>query len=210
LQQSKDSKNPKLIKSKKVANSNKNDFSGNTNIGYVIFFILLLVIIPVIGVITNGFGFFTKTQSDIGSPESPIRHQDDAEGTSGQSDSPLDGNDSLDQPFDSESENDDNSNDTQPDKSKQTKEVIMFHNGTGPMCVQAEEFFAEHDIKYQQYLTKQENFKERLAEYQGEFDGASEGVSENFGYYPMIFVGDRAFSGFDEQIGKEILETALD
>lgn len=32
----------------------------------------------------------------------------------------------------------------------------------------------------------------------------SEGVSESYKYFPIIFVGDRAFSGFDGQVREAI------
>lgn len=85
-------------------------------------------------------------------------------------------------------------------------EVVMFHNGTGPMCIDALEFFEKIEQPVTEYLTDDEDFTVKFNEYSADFDGKSEGVSDRFGYYPMIFVGDRAFSGFDEEIEKEIRE----
>ena len=33
----------------------------------------------------------------------------------------------------------------------------------------------------------------------------SEGVSDDFSHYPIIFVGDKAYSGFNEEIKQKIL-----
>ena len=87
-----------------------------------------------------------------------------------------------------------------------TETVIMFHNDAGPMCVEALEFFEEHGIPVEEHLTTDEDFSFELDEYREEFNGVSEGVSNSFEYYPMIFIGGRAFSGFDSEVGQEILE----
>ncbi len=89
--------------------------------------------------------------------------------------------------------------------SEQETELIMFHNNTGPMCLKAKEFFKEEEIEYKEILTTNDNFGNKLKEYKQDFS-KSEGVSESFGYYPIIFVGDKAFSGFNEDIKKEIIE----
>lgn len=84
-------------------------------------------------------------------------------------------------------------------------DVVVFHNNTGPMCVEALAFFEENGIDYEEHLTSDIDFSELLEDYKEETP-VSEGVSENFGYYPMIFVGGRAFSGFSDEIGDEIIE----
>jgi hypothetical protein len=84
--------------------------------------------------------------------------------------------------------------------------LVMFHNGTGPMCIEAIEFFEENSIEYEEYLTIDEGFEETLSEFKEEYGNVSEGESSSFGYYPMIFYKDRAFSGFNEEIGNTILE----
>ena len=83
--------------------------------------------------------------------------------------------------------------------------VVMFHNGTGPMCIDAIDFFKKEGIEYEEHLTTDSDFSELLSTYESQFNGESEGVSTSFGYYPIIFVRDRAFSGFDEEIGAEIM-----
>ncbi len=83
--------------------------------------------------------------------------------------------------------------------------LVMFHNGTGPMCIEAIEFFEENDIEYEEYLTIDEGFEETLSEFKEEYGNVSEGESATFGYYPMIFYKDKAFSGFNEEVGNTIL-----
>jgi glutaredoxin len=75
------------------------------------------------------------------------------------------------------------------------------------MCLDAIDFFRENNIEYTEYLTTDENFNTKLSEYKEKADYVSSGVSTTFGYYPMIFIGDKAFSGFNDEIEKEILET---
>lgn len=90
----------------------------------------------------------------------------------------------------------------------QNTKVVMFHNGTGPMCLEAMEFFEKNDIKYSQYLNTDPSYEAELKSYKQNFL-LSEGISSNFGYFPIIFVGDRVFSGFNEEIGNDILETTF-
>lgn len=80
------------------------------------------------------------------------------------------------------------------------EEPVMFHNGTGPMCLEAIQFFEENDMEYTEYLTTDDNFNEKLEEYKEEYGDTSEGVSDTYGYYPMIFYKDRSFSGFNDEI----------
>jgi hypothetical protein len=83
-------------------------------------------------------------------------------------------------------------------------ELVMFHNGSGSMCIDAIEFFEENDMEYIEYLTTDSNFEEKLSEYKEEYGDTSEGVSTSYGYYPMIFYKGRAFSGFNDEIGNQI------
>jgi len=48
-------------------------------------------------------------------------------------------------------------------------------------------------------------FETQLNSYKGNVS-KSEGVSDSYDYYSIIFVAGRAFSGFNEEIGEEILE----
>lgn len=86
-----------------------------------------------------------------------------------------------------------------------SNEVVVFHNGTGPMCIEMEEFFQENNIEYEEHLTTDTDFGTQLNAYKGNIS-KSEGISDSYGYYPIIFVGGKAYSGFSEEIGNEILE----
>lgn len=89
------------------------------------------------------------------------------------------------------------------------EKIMMFHNGKGPMCLEAQEFLKTIDYPVEEYLDSDEGFFDQVSELKALF-GQSEGVSENFGYYPMIFVKNRAFSGFNEEIKSEILAEIAD
>ena len=79
--------------------------------------------------------------------------------------------------------------------------VVVFHNGSGNMCLDMLDFFKEHKIQYEEHLTTDTDFISQLNSYK---KGKSEGVSDSYGYYPIIFIDDRAFSGFNEEIKQEI------
>jgi glutaredoxin len=81
--------------------------------------------------------------------------------------------------------------------------VVMFHNNTGPMCLDALAFFKENNIKYTEHINTDSDYAEILRVYR-EKTPISEGYSTNFGYFPMIFIKDKAYSGFDINIGNEI------
>jgi len=91
------------------------------------------------------------------------------------------------------------------ESSKKQGKILMFHNGKGPMCLEAVSFLETIDYPSEQVLTTDPDFSQRLATEKAKFE-QSEGVSDSFGYYPIIFVGDRAFSGFNEEIKDEILK----
>jgi hypothetical protein len=83
--------------------------------------------------------------------------------------------------------------------------VVVFHNGTGPMCVEMEEFFQENNIEYEEHLITDTDFGTQLNSYKGGISN-SEGISDSYGYYPIIFIRGKAYSGFNEEIGGEILK----
>ncbi len=83
--------------------------------------------------------------------------------------------------------------------------LMMFHNGKGPMCLEALEFLSTIDYPMEEHLDSEADFYDQLNEFRAKF-GQSEGVSESFGYYPIIFIKNRAFSGFNEEIKSEILK----
>jgi len=84
-------------------------------------------------------------------------------------------------------------------------EIIMFHNGKGEMCLDAIEFFETIDYPIEMVLDTDPDFYSRLENFLEKFE-KSKGVSESFGYYPMIFTENEAFSGFNEEIKTQILE----
>lgn len=84
-------------------------------------------------------------------------------------------------------------------------EVVVFHNNMGPMCLEMVSFFDEYDIEYEEHLTTDTDFGTQLNAHKGGIY-ESEGVSDSYGYYPIIFIGGRVFSGFNDEIKSEILE----
>lgn len=81
--------------------------------------------------------------------------------------------------------------------------IVAFHNGQGPMCLAFLEFVKDTDFTLEEHLTVDNDFYSQLETYKAKFS-KSEGVSESFGYYPILFVNDKAYSGFSEEIRKEI------
>jgi hypothetical protein len=79
------------------------------------------------------------------------------------------------------------------------EKLVMFHNGEGPMCQEAAAFVAGLDYPVEEHLVDEPNFLRLLERYRVQFDH-SEGVSEVFEYFPLIFLKDRAFSGFDAKV----------
>ncbi|MBD3398566.1 hypothetical protein GF412_04980 [Candidatus Micrarchaeota archaeon] len=82
--------------------------------------------------------------------------------------------------------------------------LVMFHNGKGPMCIEALQFIETIDYPVEQHLDTEEGFREDLDALKETY-GNSEGISESYGYFPIIFVEDKAYSGFNEEIEDEIL-----
>jgi len=83
--------------------------------------------------------------------------------------------------------------------------LIIFHNGSGPMCLDALEFIKTINYPVEQVLDYEEGFGEKFNKLKKEF-ASSEGIHPLFGYYPVIFIKDRVFSGFNETIKNEILK----
>lgn len=83
--------------------------------------------------------------------------------------------------------------------------IMMFHNGRGSMCLEAIEFFKNIDYPLEEYLNYEPDFNNQLNKLIVEYK-QSEGVSESFGYYPIIFIKGKAYSGFNEEIKSKILE----
>lgn len=83
--------------------------------------------------------------------------------------------------------------------------IVVFHNGKGPMCIEMIDFLKSYTVMFEEHLTWQPDFDKKLNEFMSSHK-ESEGLSSSFGYYPLIFVKDRAFSGFNNDIKNEILE----
>ena len=76
--------------------------------------------------------------------------------------------------------------------------VVIFHNGTGPMCIEALDWLAamqsEHPgLVVEQRLTTDLNSLLLLEQMKTQY-GQSQGVSTTFGYLPLIFFRGHAFS----------------
>jgi glutaredoxin len=100
----------------------------------------------------------------------------------------------------------DNNESSESSTNSEDKDIVMFSNGTGTMCVEAEKYFDKNNIDYTLYLITDEEYNTKVAEYKAKFE-TSEGVSTTFGYYPFIFLENKAYSGFNEEIGEEILSS---
>ena len=81
--------------------------------------------------------------------------------------------------------------------------VVVFHNGKGPMCLGFLEFIKTLDYPVEQHLADDKDFNRVFTGYKKNFT-QSEGLSSSFGYYPIIFINGRAFSGFNDGIKDEI------
>jgi hypothetical protein len=86
-----------------------------------------------------------------------------------------------------------------------TDKVVIFHNNTGSMCLDALAFFKDESITYEQHLNTDSDYSSTLQTYKVSHP-SSEGVSTDYGYYPYIFVKGKAYSGFNDEIGSEINE----
>ena len=88
------------------------------------------------------------------------------------------------------------------------EKLVMFHNGLGPMCRDAQAFLAGLDYPIEEHLTDEKNFYSLLDRYRIQFP-ESEGISDAYEYFPIIFLKDRAFSGFDEAV-RTAIEDEID
>jgi hypothetical protein len=89
------------------------------------------------------------------------------------------------------------------DKETSQESVVVFHNGMGSMCLEMLDFIDEYDIKYEEHLVSDTDFGSQLNSHKIN-NSNSEGVSETYGYYPIIFIDGRAFSGFNTQVEAEL------
>lgn len=96
------------------------------------------------------------------------------------------------------------SSQTNNDNTITTDKVVIFHNNTGSMCLDALAFFKAENITYEQHLNTDSDYLSILQTYKTSYP-SSEGVSTDYGYYPYIFVKGKAFSGFNNEIKQEVL-----
>lgn len=89
-----------------------------------------------------------------------------------------------------------------PELNTQNK-IVFFHNGQGEMCLEFLEFIKTINYTIEEHLNTEENFYRTLQNYVDVF-GKSEGVSNSFEYFPIIFINNKSYSGFNEEIQKEI------
>ncbi len=88
--------------------------------------------------------------------------------------------------------------------------LLIFHNNLGPMCLDALAWFdtieSDHpELVIEEHLTTEAGERTLMWDMEAEYDG-SEGVSNSFGYLPIIFVADHAFSGFNDEVAAAILD----
>ncbi len=83
--------------------------------------------------------------------------------------------------------------------------LVFFHNNAGPMCLEFLAFVATLAYPAEEHVLGDPGFATQLNQLKQQF-GSSEGVSQNFGYFPIIFIQDRAFSGFNDAVRDAILE----
>ncbi|MEA3342904.1 MAG: hypothetical protein U9Q92_01945 [archaeon] len=100
-----------------------------------------------------------------------------------------------------------------PEKEPAAKKLIMFHNGRGPMCLEQLKFLEGVKPQYpsliiEEHLTTEQGTRELLNQLKSEYD-KSEGISDNFGYLPITFINDYAYSGFNSEV-KEKLEKDIE
>ncbi|MBN1502168.1 hypothetical protein JW930_01370 [Candidatus Woesearchaeota archaeon] len=88
--------------------------------------------------------------------------------------------------------------------------LVMFHNGKGPMCLEQLEFLEDIEEDFpllivEEYLTTEQSNLILLYEMESSY-GESHGVSENFGYLPITFINNKAYSGFDSKVEDRLLD----
>lgn len=84
------------------------------------------------------------------------------------------------------------------------RKLVIFHNGAGPMCQDAVDFIATLDFPVEEHLLGERDFIALMTTHMRGHPG-SEGVSDSFGLFPIIFLGERAFSGFDADVAQALL-----
>ncbi|HOJ56874.1 MAG TPA: hypothetical protein PK184_20760 [Phycisphaerae bacterium] len=94
--------------------------------------------------------------------------------------------------------------------------LTIFHNNSGPMCREALAWLRTMRAQYpglvvEEYLTTNAEGLALFTQIKAQYP-QSQGISTTFGYLPVIFFQDRAFSGFNdeiEQVLTELIRAAL-
>jgi hypothetical protein len=82
--------------------------------------------------------------------------------------------------------------------------LLIFHNNSGPMCLEALDWLGEMKAQHpalqvEEHLVTQPAETLLLSQIETEFS-ESNGVSNRFGYLPIIFYQDQAYSGFNQDV----------
>ena len=85
------------------------------------------------------------------------------------------------------------------------RKIVVFHNGKGPMCVAAKRFLDSINYPVEEHLDTAKGFLKLLESYRAKYP-YSLGLSSEYGYFPIILLQDKAYSGFDENIKATIQE----
>ena len=94
------------------------------------------------------------------------------------------------------------------DTSPGEETLLIFHNGTGPMCIEALAWLAtmrsaHPDLAVEEHLTTDAAGLALFGQLKSQY-GQSQGISTSFGYLPVIFFGGQAFSGFNDEVKQSL------
>jgi len=100
---------------------------------------------------------------------------------------------------------------TEPINEKNTepsKKLIMIHNGKGSMCVNQLKFLEDLKPNYpsliiEEHLTTEPGTTETLRQLKANYT-ESEGISKTFGYLPITFINNHAYSGFNREVKEKL------
>jgi hypothetical protein len=111
---------------------------------------------------------------------------------------------------DNGNENGNGSGDDGDDGSVEERTLLIFHNGSGPMCLSALDWLDGIEPQYpalvvEEHLTYEAGERETLVALEQEYQ-TSQGVSTSFGYLPIMFFEGQAFSGFNDEIAADLEE----
>ena len=88
--------------------------------------------------------------------------------------------------------------------------LMIFHNGTGPMCIEALAWLNTMQTEYPDLVVEEHlitNLANRaLLEQLKTLHGQSQGVSTTFGFLPIVFFQGQAFSGLNDEVKQSLAE----